>query len=248
MSQRFKGKVALITGGNSGMGKATAKLLRSEGAQVIVTGRDPKTLAETAGELGVTAIQSDTSDLKAIDSLVREIKQKGFEHIDVVFANAGIAKFYPLENVSEETYDSLMNTNLKGVYFLVQKIVPLMTRGGTIVFNSSIGSQTGGATISVYAATKAAIRSLGRTLATELLPKGIRVNTISPGPIDTPIYGRTGGVPNGGDLLRAFTQMTPMKRSGTADEIAKAVAFLASEDSSYTVGIDLLVDGGAVEL
>jgi NAD(P)-dependent dehydrogenase (short-subunit alcohol dehydrogenase family) len=248
MSQRFKGKVALITGGNSGMGKATAKLLRSEGAQVIVTGRDSKTLAETAKELGVTAIQSDSSDLKAIDSLVREIKQKGFEHIDVVFANAGIAKFYPLEEVTEETYDSVMNTNLKGVYFLVQKIAPLMNSGGTIILNSSIGALIGGATTSVYAAAKAAIRSLGRTLATELLPKGIRVNTISPGPIDTPIYGRTGGVPNGGDLLRAFTQMTPMKRSGTADEIAKAVAFLASEDSSYTVGIDLLVDGGAVEL
>lgn len=241
MKSRFENKVVLVTGGNSGIGKATARRLKEEGATVIITGRIEKTLTATAQELGVTAVQSDASNLKDIDKLLERIRSD-FGHLDVIFANAGIAKFASLAEMTEEIWDSIMNANLKGVFFLVQKAAPLMRRGGAIVFNSSVGAHQSGST--VYGASKAGLRLLGRSLAAELLPLGIRVNTVSPGPIETPIYER--GIAPG--VLDQFVSNTPMGRAGTPEEVASAVAFLASDDASYIVGVDLLVDGGMIEL
>lgn len=245
MNKRFENKIALITGGNSGMGKATAKLLKEEGATVIITGRDEKTLTATAKELGVTAIRSDASNLKDIDALLAQIKQK-FDGLDIIFANAGIAKFFPLSEATEEAYDSIMNANVKGVFFLVKKAVPLLRKGGSVILNASVAARKGDST--VYGASKAAVRALGRSFAKELLPLGVRVNVISPGPIDTPIYDRPGGFADGRGMLGQFAAGNPMKRAGTVEEIAHTVAFLASDEASYIVGVDLLVDGGLIEL
>lgn len=243
MNNRFANKIALVTGGNSGMGKATARRLREEGATVIITGRDPVTLEDTARELGVTAIVSDAGKLENIERLARRIAEE-FGHLDVLFANAGICRFAGLEEMTEELWDSVMDINLKGVYFLVQKVAPLLRAGGAVVLNASVGAHNSGST--AYGASKAGVRLLGRSLAAELLPRGVRVNTVSPGPIDTPIYQRDSSMGEG--LLQHFTQKTHIKREGTGEEVAAAVAFLASEEASYIVGVDLLVDGGLISL
>jgi len=248
MTKRFESKVALITGGNSGMGKATAKLFKEQGATVIITGRDRKTLDATATELGVTAIRSDAGKISDIEALMREVQEK-FGHLDILFANAGVSEFFALEAVTEAHYDHIMNVNLKGVFFTVQKAAPLMRKGGAIILNSSVGAHKGGANSSVYTAAKAAVSQLGRSFATEFLPKGVRVNVVSPGPIDTPIYDRMGSMPNAREsLLSQFVSVTPMGRVGAPEEIATVVAFLASDDSSYMVGADLVVAGGMTEL
>jgi NAD(P)-dependent dehydrogenase (short-subunit alcohol dehydrogenase family) len=248
--KRLEGKVALVTGGNSGIGLASAKRLAEEGARVAISGRSRKTLDEAVKIIGNGAIafQSDTSKLPEIDKLLAEVT-KSLGKIDVLFVNAGIAKFLPLNAVTEEHFDEQFNTNVKGAYFTVQKSVPYLNDGASIILNTSIVSTKGTANASVYSATKAALRNLARTASTELLPRKIRVNAVAPGPIETPIFARTGLPKEAVDeFSNRILDSNPMKRFGQPDEIAGAVAFLASSDSSYVTGIELNVDGGVGQL
>jgi NAD(P)-dependent dehydrogenase (short-subunit alcohol dehydrogenase family) len=247
---KLNNKIALITGGTTGIGLATAKLFQQEGAQVVITGRSSGSLAEAQQELGPKAsvLQSDTSNLDDITKLIEQIR-KQFGRIDILFANAGVARFSPFEQSNEDFFDEQFNTNVKGLYFTVQSALPLIPDGGSILLNASIAGRKAFPGSSVYAATKAAVRSFGRTLAVELAPRRIRVNTISPGPIATPIFGKMG---LGADAVKQFeesaTQSVALKRFGSADEIAHAALFLASGDSSFIVGTELIVDGGFAEL
>lgn len=240
----LKDKVAIVTGGNSGIGYATAKELVERGAKVIVTGRNQEALAKAATELKVTGIAADQADLKSIDRLAGEVKAK-FGKIDVLFLNAGIASFSPLETATEGHYDSIMNVNVKGVYFTLQKLLPLLNDGGSVILNTSINANVGMPDSSVYAASKGAVLSLNRVFATELAPRKIRVNAVSPGPVETPIYGKLGldseQVKGFGEVLG---QKILLKRFAQASEIAKTVAFLASDDSSFITGTEIVVDGG----
>lgn len=240
---RFEGKVALVTGGNSGIGLATAKALAAEGAKVAITGRDETSLANAAREIGgdTLAIRADVTKLDQIASAVEQVKAR-FGRLDVVFANAGVAKFAPATATTEEVYDALMDTNVKGVYFTIQQALPLLGKGASVVINSSVAGGKGFANGTVYCATKAAVRSLGRSFAAELVERGVRVNVVSPGPIETPIYATLPG------LIEQFATMVPMKRAGTADEVAKTVLFLASDDASYINGAEIAVDGGFASL
>lgn len=247
---RLDGKIALITGGTTGIGLATAKLFQDEGAQVVITGRNAETLSTAQQELGPKAlvIKSDTSKLEDIEKLIGEIKGR-FGRIDVLFANAGVAQFAPVEQADENFFDRQFDTNVKGLYFTVQKTIPLVPDGGAILLNASVVSRKGFPGTSVYSATKAAVRSFGRTLAAELAPRRIRVNTISPGPIATPIFGKMGlGEEAAKDFETNMAQSVGLKRIGQADEIARAALFLASDDSSYVVGTELFVDGGLAEV
>jgi NAD(P)-dependent dehydrogenase (short-subunit alcohol dehydrogenase family) len=247
---KLEDKVALITGGNSGIGLATAKLFQKEGAKVIITGRRQEVVASATQEIGGSAIgiTNDTSNLSDIDSLYDEI-EKLYGKIDVLFLNAGIASFSPIEGITEELFDSQFNINVKGLYFNIQKALPLMKDGGSIILTTSSAGQTGSPNTSVYSATKAAVRSLARTLSAELLERGIRVNCVAPGPIKTPIFGKL-GMPEEmvGQVMEQVTSTVPMKRFGAADEVANAALFLASDDSGYVAGIDLAVDGGIVSI
>lgn len=247
---KLNGKVALITGGTTGIGLATARLFQQEGAQVIVTGRSLDTISEAQHELGPNAavLQSDTSQLPQIRTLIEEIRTR-FGRIDVLFANAGIAHFGPIGQVDESFYDDHFNINVKGLYFTVQAALPIIPDGGAIILTSSVVGKKGLPNTSVYSATKAAVRSLGRTLAAELAPRNIRVNTISPGPIETPIFGKM-KVPAevAGQMRDGLTQSVALKRFGQPPEIARAALFFASADSSYVDGAELFVDGGLAEL
>ena len=247
---KLNGKVAVVTGGNSGIGLATAKLFRAEGAKVAIAGRDQKTLDSAAKEIGdgTLAVRADVAKLADIDKLYAAVKEK-FGKIDVLFANAGIAKFAPVEQSSEQFFDEQFNINVKGLYFTIQKALPLLNDGASIILNSSVAGVKGTHTASVYSATKAAVRSLARTLTNELIGRGIRVNVVSPGPITTPIFGRT-GLPQEAldDFSKYILSTVPMKRFGEADEVGKAVVFLASSDSSYISGQELFVDGGLVNV
>jgi NAD(P)-dependent dehydrogenase (short-subunit alcohol dehydrogenase family) len=246
---RFNGKNALVTGGASGIGLATARLLLQEGGRVAVTGRDEKTLEAARRELGPKALvlRSDTSKPAEVEALAAELG-KAFGHLDLVFLNAGIAKFAPAEAVTEQFWDETFNTNLRGAFFAAQRLARLIPQGGSIVLNTSVVAVKGLPATSVYSASKAGLRSLARTLSTELLAKGIRVNAVSPGPITTPIFGKT-GLP--AEALDAFAKQTqennPMKRFGSPDEVAAAVLFLAV-DATYTTGAELPVDGGVSQL
>ena len=250
MSSKLQRKVAVITGGNSGIGLASAKLFQAEGARVIITGRRKDAVEAAVKEIGGTCkgIVSDTGNLNDIVNLYEQIQQSGFK-IDVLFLNAGIAIFGPFDTMDEATFDTMVNVNFKGLFFNVQKAAPLLNEGASVIINSSIADQKGFPNTNIYAATKAAVRSLARTLSTELLEKKVRVNSLAPGPIDTPIFDKVGvpaeAVP---DMKESFASENPMKRLGTSEEIAKAALFLASDDSSYITGIDLTVDGGATQL
>ncbi|OXA77731.1 NAD(P)-dependent dehydrogenase, short-chain alcohol dehydrogenase family [Flavobacterium aquidurense] len=242
--KNLENKVAIVTGGNSGIGYAAAAELVAKGAKVIVTGRNKEALAKAEIELGVTGIVADQSDLKSIDALVEEVKAK-FGKVDILFLNAGIAAFAPVDSASEDHYDSIMNVNVKGVYFTVQKVLPILNDGGSIIFNTSVNAQLGMPGSSVYGASKAAVLSLNRIFAAELAPRKIRVNAVSPGPIETPLYGKVGlekeeveglGAALGGKIL--------LKRFGQASEVAKTVSFLASDDASFITGAEIVVDGG----
>lgn len=240
----LQNKTAVITGGNSGIGYAAAEELAAQGANVVITGRDKESIANTSSALKVTGIVSDQSDLKAIDQLVADVKAK-FGSVDILFVNAGIAPFTPIEHASEDHYDSVMNINVKGVYFTIQKFLPILNEGASIIFNSSVIAHLGMPNSSVYAASKAALLAINRVLATELAPRKIRVNAISPGPIETPIYGKVGlsqeEIEGFGTILG---QKILLKRFGKPQEIAKAVKFLASDDSSFITGTEIVVDGG----
>ena len=243
---KLERKIALITGGNSGIGLATAKQFVNEGAYVFITGcRDPE-LAAAVKEIGrnVTGVQGDASNLGDLDRLFAHIKrEKGT--LDIVFANAGAAKSAPFGTITEEHYDSIFNINVKGLLFTVQKALPLMPDGGSIILNASIVASKGFSSNSVYSATKAAVRSFARTWTTDLKDRGIRVNAVSPGSIDTPgLSDLLASAETGQERLKVISNSVPLGRLGTPDEIAKAVVFLASDDSSYITGTELFVDGG----
>jgi NAD(P)-dependent dehydrogenase (short-subunit alcohol dehydrogenase family) len=247
---RFKGKTALITGGTTGIGLATAKLFINEGARVIVTGRAAATIKSAQAELGDNAIvvRSDATSFPDMDALAAKVKET-FGKLDVLFVNAGYGQFIPFESVTEEVYDEMLNLNAKGPYFIAQKLVPLMPEGSSVVFTTSMANVKAVAPLSAYGAAKAALRSITRSLASELSPRGIRVNAVSPGPIEaTDILQKVGMPKEASDQVYVqMAQAVPMKRLGRPEELAKAVAFLAI-DATYTTGIELPVDGGWSQL
>jgi len=246
---QYDGKRVVITGGTSGMGLATAKLLLNQGARVLVTGSTKKTLDSAREELGKNAIvvPSDARSLTDIDALALRAKSE-FGEVDFLFLNAGYGTFAPFDGTTESAYDEMFNLNVKGPYFAAQKFAPLMPRGSAIVLTTSIANVKGMAGVSAYAAAKAGLRSLARSLAAELLPRGIRVNAVSPGPIDTPVILKTGLPKEQMDqMYKKMEEAIPMKRHGRPEEIAKAAVFLAF-DATFTNGHELPVDGGMTQL
>lgn len=246
---RYEGKTAVIRGGTSGMGLATAKILLDGGARVLVTGRSQAGLdsAQQALGEGAVVVSSDARSLTDIDALAARVKAE-FDTFDLLFVNAGFPLRAPLESMTEAVYDEMFNLQAKGPFFAVQKLAPLIKRGGSVVFTTAISNVKGMPGLAAYSAAKAALRSLARTLAVELLPRDIRVNAVSPGPIDTPIMGKA--FPDQAvvaQLREKTAEMNPMKRFGTTDEIAKAVLFLAF-DATFTTGAELPVDGGWSQL
>jgi NAD(P)-dependent dehydrogenase (short-subunit alcohol dehydrogenase family) len=247
---KLEGKTALITGGNSGIGLATAKQFVNEGAHVFITGRREPELTAAVKEIGrnVTGVQGDVSNLGDLDGLFAQIKrEKG--KLDIVFANAGIARYAPFGKITEEFYHSIFDINVKGLLFTVQKALPLLPDGASIILNSSIVGSKGLSMNSVYSATKAAVRSFARTWTTDLKDRRIRVNAVSPGSIDTPgLSDLLASAEAGEQRRKMITSIVPLGRFGTPDEIAKAVVFLASDDSSYITGVELFVDGGFAQV
>ncbi|MBC7792727.1 MAG: SDR family oxidoreductase [Clostridia bacterium] len=247
--KKYEGKTAIITGGSTGIGFAAAKLLIQDGAKVIFTARSKEAVAAASKELGsqATGIVSDTSKLNDIDALAASAKAT-LGHVDFLFVNAGVAQFAPLPVVTEEFYDQMFAINTKGAFFTIQKLAPLMRTGSSVVLNTSVVDEKGMATTSVYAATKAALRSLARTLSAELLPQGVRVNAVSPGPIETPIYAKMGLSKEQTEGFQGqMREANPMKRFGASEEVARAALFLAFE-ATYTSGAELPVDGGLTQL
>jgi NAD(P)-dependent dehydrogenase (short-subunit alcohol dehydrogenase family) len=246
---KHEGKIAVVTGGNSGIGLATAQRLVGEGAYVFITGRRQPELDAAVKLIGknVTAVQGDVSNLADLDRLYATVKQqKG--RIDILFANAGLGEFAPLGSITEAHYDKTFNANVKGLLFTVQKALPLLVDGASVILNASIVSIKGIPAFSVYSATKAAIRSFARTWTVDLKDRKIRVNVVSPGPIETPAIDRLAQTAGGDQLKAGLISGVPMGRMGTSDEIAKAVSFLASDDASFITGIELFVDGGMAQI
>ncbi|HKE02376.1 MAG TPA: glucose 1-dehydrogenase [Planctomycetota bacterium] len=250
MSNRLAGKVAVITGGTSGIGLATAEKFVAEGADVFVTGRRPGELEAAVKKLGkkATGVQGDVATLADLDRLYDAVKRK-HDHVDVVFANAGRGEYLALGAITEKHYDETFDTNVKGLLFSVQKALPLMRPGGSIILNASVAGSKGFDNFSVYSATKAAVRSFARTWTTDLKGRGIRVNVVSPGPIDTPIIK---GLAPTDEAMREFkanmSAVVPMGRMGRAEEVANAVVFLASDESSFVTGTEVFVDGGVAQV
>jgi NAD(P)-dependent dehydrogenase (short-subunit alcohol dehydrogenase family) len=243
MTKKLEGKIAVITGGTEGIGLATAKLFAEEGAYVFITGRRRKELDEAVKSIGanVFGVQGDVAQLANLDRLYDTVsKVKG--RIDILFANAGVGEFVPFGAVAEEHFDKLFNINVRGTLFTVQKALPLLKDGGSIILNGSVASVKGTAGFGVYAASKAAIRSFVRTWTTDLKDRRIRSNVVSPGPISTPLANRQSA-----DVIARIVSTIPMGRMGEPEEVAK-VAFLASDDSSFVTGIELFVDGGRAQI
>ena len=247
---KLNGKVALVTGGNSGIGLATAKQFAVEGAYVFISGRRESNLARAVQEIGenVTSIQGDVSEPADLDRLFSQIKkEKG--HLDIVFANAGVARYGQLGEITEELYDCIFEINVKGVLFTVQKALPLLTDGASIVLNASIVASKGLPANAIYSASKAAVRSFARTMSTDLKARQIRVNAVSPGPTDTPGFNElVNSSEVGQHRIKMISSTIPLGRLGRPEEIAKAVTFLASDESSYITGIELFVDGGMTQV
>jgi NAD(P)-dependent dehydrogenase (short-subunit alcohol dehydrogenase family) len=247
---KLEGKIALVTGGNSGIGLATAKQFVNEGAYVFITGRRDSELAVAVKEIGrnVTGVRGDVSNLGDLDRLFAQINRDQGK-LDVVFANAGFARYAAFGKITEEFYDSLFNVNVKGLLFTVQKALPLLSDGASIILNASIVGSKGLPSNSVYSATKAAVRSFARTWTTDLKDRRIRVNAISPGSIDTPgARDLLASSDVGEQRKKMINSAVPLGRFGTPDEVAKAVVFLASDDSSYVTGTELFVDGGFAQV
>jgi NAD(P)-dependent dehydrogenase (short-subunit alcohol dehydrogenase family) len=250
MAAKLAGKVALVTGGNSGMGLASARLLAAEGATVVITGRRQKEVDAAAQSIGPSAlgVQGDVSNLADLDRLFAIIKQK-FGHLDIIFANAGHGTIRHLSEVSEKEFDEQFATNVKGVFFTVQKALPLLRDGSSIILNSSVAAYKGMENFSAYSATKAAVRSFARSWTADLKARRIRVNSLSPGPIDTPILSKAGLTQEQADGWKeSLKAAIPLGRIGRSEEIATTVLFLASDDSSFITGIDLTVDGGMAQV
>ncbi len=247
---KLEGKMALITGGNSGIGLATAKQCVHEGAYVFITGRREPELVAAVKEIGshVTGVHGDVSNLGDLDRLFAHIqREKG--RLDIVFANAGVATFAPFGEITEEHYDAIFDVNVKGLLFTVQKALPLLPDGASIILNASIVGSKGLAANSVYSATKAAVRSFARTWTTDLKQRRIRVNAVSPGSIDTPgLRELLASAAVGEERVKMIANSVPLGRFGTPDEIAKAVVFLASDDASYITGTEVFVDGGFAQV
>jgi NAD(P)-dependent dehydrogenase (short-subunit alcohol dehydrogenase family) len=247
---RYTDKVVVITGGNSGIGLATAQEFLNEGATVVVIGRNAATLSAAQKRLGPHAmvLAADVTKSEDLERLVQAIREK-HGRIDVLFVNAGVAKLGTIENMTEEVFDEIFDTNIRGAYFTVKKALPLVAEGGAIIFTTSWFVEVGIAGTSAVSATKAALRSLTRTLASELLPRNIRVNAVSPGVIETPLFSKL-GLPEEtvAEIGKGLLAQIPQKRFGTAEEIAKVVVFLASTDASYITGVELAVDGGRTQL
>jgi NAD(P)-dependent dehydrogenase (short-subunit alcohol dehydrogenase family) len=242
--RKLQGKVAVITGGTEGIGLATARLFVNEGAYVFITGRRQKELDEAVTAIGsnATGVQGDVAELADLDRLYETVgKVKG--RIDIIFANAGVGEFVPFPKVSEEHFDKLFNINVKGALFTVQKGLPLLNDGGSIILTGSVASVKGTAAFGVYAASKAAIRSFARTWTTDLKDRRIRSNVVSPGPINTPLTKHQSA-----DVIARIVSTVPMGRMGGPDEVAKAALYLASDDSSFVTGIELFVDGGRAQV
>lgn len=247
---RLKNKVAVITGGNSGIGLATAQTFINEGAKVVIFGRDKKTLDEAAAALGKNsiAVQGDVTNTADLDKLFTAATTT-FGKVDILFANAGVALFAPFAQTDEHLFDANMNVNIKGAYLTTQKALPSLNEKASIIFNTSVVNVKGFAGTSAYSASKAALRSLVRTLASELVASGIRVNAVSPGPIDTPIFGRLGMTKEATqEMTQGFENANPMKRFGQPQEVANTVLFFASDDASYITGSEIAVDGGLSHL
>jgi NAD(P)-dependent dehydrogenase (short-subunit alcohol dehydrogenase family) len=244
--KRFEGKVAMITGGNSGIGLAAAKAFAREGAQVAVTGRDEGTLKNAEKEIGsgALAIRADAARIADLDAAMAKVRDQ-FKRIDALFVNAGIGKFVPIAEVTEAMFDEIVTINLKGAFFTVQKALPLMARGSAVVLNASINAHIGLPGTTVYGATKAAVVNMAKTMSADLAERGIRVNAVSPGPVETPIFGRAGISSEQSRQTKEWLQnQTLVKRMAEPEEIAEAVLYLSSDVSSFVVGTELVIDGG----
>ena len=243
--KRFEGKVAMVTGGNSGIGLAAAKAFAREGAQVAITGRDEGTLKNAEKEIGgALAIRADAARIADLDAAMAKVRDQ-FKRIDALFVNAGIGKFVPIAEVTEAMFDEIVTINLKGAFFTVQKALPLMARGSAVVLNASINAHIGLPGTTVYGATKAAVVNMAKTMSADLAERGIRVNAVSPGPVETPIFGRAGISSEQSRQTKEWLQnQTLVKRMAEPEEIAEAVLYLSSDVSSFVVGTELVIDGG----
>jgi NAD(P)-dependent dehydrogenase (short-subunit alcohol dehydrogenase family) len=244
MMNDLSGKTAVVTGGNSGIGFATARKLKDSGAQVVITGRNAEAVNRAATELDVTGLVADQARLNDIDALVGRVKEE-FGGVDILFINAGVASFAPVEHVTEEQFDSTINVNFKGALFTLQKFLPILREGASVINLSSINAYTGMPNTAVYAASKAALNSLTRTAAYELAPRKIRVNSVNPGPTNTAIFGKL-GMPDEAvqEFASAMQNRIPLKRFGEPVEAANLVAFLASDEASFITGAEYNIDGG----
>ena len=248
--KRYDNKTVLVTGGNSGIGLATAIQFAAEGARVIITGRDQAALELASAQIGAgtIAIRNDQGDVKTAALLASALREQGIT-LDAVFINAGVAKFAPLEEVGEDLWDQTFDINVKGAFFTIQALSPLLNQGAAVILNGSINAHIGMPASSVYAASKAALISFAKTLSAELIERGVRVNVVSPGPVSTPLYGKLGMAQEQLSVVAAgIQQQIPLKRFGTPDEVAAAVLFMASAQAAFIVGTELIVDGGMSQL
>jgi NAD(P)-dependent dehydrogenase (short-subunit alcohol dehydrogenase family) len=241
---RLDGKTAVVTGGSSGIGYATARKIKELGAKVIITGRNPEAVDKAAGEIGAVGLVADQASLGDTDALVEFAKEE-LGGVDVLFINAGIAAFAPVEHLTEEQFDATMNINFKGAFFTLQKFLPILRDGASVINLSSINAYTGMPNTAVYAASKAALNSLTRTAAYELAPRKIRVNAVNPGPTNTAIFGKL-GMPDEAiqEFASAMQNRIPLKRFGEPEDVATLVAFLASDEASFITGAEYNIDGG----